>query len=213
MPRLRAVIPRSVLCIGSEDNEELIADATLMAGRILDNAESKGKAVSASSAAYYAIQHCKSGRRAVGHSSSDVHGSATQLNGKSRLESMEQVVASNEESGGEIYELHDVLASNQEDPGTKAARKMDWDSLMNGLSKRDQAIIYCLIEGKPLASLARRRHLNTTTILYHKRRLADAIARYMGPGIIAESIRRPGWRDSIDATRMKMACRDERRHL
>ena len=136
MPRLRAVVPRSVLCVGSEDHEELIQDATSMAARIMHNAEAKGKRITASNAAYYALQHCKSGCRAVGNSSSDVHGSATQLQGHSRLESMEQVVASNEECGGEIFELHDVLASNQEDPGTKAARKMDWDSFMNGISKR-----------------------------------------------------------------------------
>jgi hypothetical protein len=89
-----------------------------MAARIMHNAEARGKRITASNAAYYALQHCKSGRRAVGHSEVDVHGSATQLQGHSRLESLEQVVASNEENGGEIFELHDVLASNQEDPAT-----------------------------------------------------------------------------------------------
>jgi hypothetical protein len=133
VPRLKAVVPRSVLCVGSEDHQELIADATCLAGRILDHAEAKGKRITASNGAYYTIQHSKSGRRAVGHSSCDVHGSATQLNGRSRLESMEEVVAVNEENGGEIFELHDVLASNQEDPATQAARKMDWDTLMTGL--------------------------------------------------------------------------------
>ena len=47
---------------------------------------------------------------------------------------MEQVVASNEECGGEIWELHDVLSTDAEDPGTKAARKMDWSEFVSGLS-------------------------------------------------------------------------------
>ena len=102
IPRLKAVIPRSVLTVGSEDHQELIQDATCLAARIMHNGERKGKKVPHQSAAYYAIQHCKSGRRSVGHSCSDVHGTATQLNGRSRLESMEEVVAVAEETGGEI---------------------------------------------------------------------------------------------------------------
>jgi hypothetical protein len=52
---LRAVIPRAVLCIGSEDHEDLIADATLLAARNMHNAEAKGKTITASSAAFYAV--------------------------------------------------------------------------------------------------------------------------------------------------------------
>ena len=92
VPRLRAVIPRSVLCIGAEDHEELVQDATCLAARIMHNGEKKGKRVPHSSAAYYALQHCKSGRRSVGHSCSDVHGSShaaqwqkqARINGRSR---------------------------------------------------------------------------------------------------------------------------------
>ena len=54
---------------------------------------------------------------------------------------MEEVVAVNEETGGEIYLLHDVLSDGQEDPGTKAARKMDWETFMSGLSEREKAVV------------------------------------------------------------------------
>jgi hypothetical protein len=84
---------------------------------------------------------------------------------------------------------------------------------MAGLSKRDQAIIHCLVEGKPLASLARRRHLNTSTLLYYKRRLGDAVLEHFGNDIITQVLRKPNWKDSLDATREKMACKEERRHL
>ena len=212
VPRLRAVIPRAVLCIGSETHEDLIADATLLAARNMHNAEAKGKTITASSAAYYSIQHLKSGRRAVGNSSSDVHGSATQLNGRSRIESMDQIVTSDGETGGESYELHDVLANEQEDPATQAARKMDWDTFMAGLSVMDQALIDCLVEGKPLATLARKRHLHNATLSYHKRRIAEAIVNFMGADIIIEIQKRPGWKNNLDATREKMACKYDRCH-
>jgi hypothetical protein len=108
--------------------------------------------------------------------------------------------------------LHDVPSRDQEDPGTKAARKMDWQSFMASLSARDQAIINCLVEGKPLASLARKRHLSNSTLLYHKRRLADAIQEHFGKDIIPQVLRKPNWKDSLDATRERQAVRYERSH-
>jgi FixJ family two-component response regulator len=126
---------------------------------------------------------------------------------------MEQVVAADDETGGEIFELHDVLSNDAEDPATRAARKMDWQTFMASLSGRDQAIINCLVEGKPLASLARRRHLNNSTLLYHKERLALKIQEYMGPQILVDILKRPGWKNSINANRERLACREERRHL
>jgi DNA-binding CsgD family transcriptional regulator len=169
--------------VPSEDAEELVQDGTLIAAQRIHNAEQAGKKVvrnlgagrrsarkvrtiSAGNIACYTIQKLKCGRRSTGSSTVDVYGSGTQINGKSRLESMEQVVGSNEENGGEIYLLHNVLADNQHDLGTEAAKRMDWSDFMAGLSKREQVIIHCIIEGKPLGSLARKRHLNTSTILY-----------------------------------------------
>ena len=44
---------------------------------------------------------------------------------------------------------------------------------------------------KPLASLARRRHLNNSTLLCHKERLASKIQDFMGSDIIIQIQRRP----------------------
>jgi hypothetical protein len=46
-----------------------------------------------------------------------------------------------------------------------------------------------------------------------ERRLADVIANFMGADIIIQIQRRPGWKESINCAREKMACRDERRHF
>ena len=230
LPRLVSAIPNAVSFIAPENAEDLVQDGVAIAAKMMDNAEKDGKSVvkspskpkgkyrkqtkevTAGNIAYYTIQKLRSGRRSTGASCSDAHGSATQLCGRSRLSSLDGETGSVDDFGEPLL-LHDVLASQQECPATRAARVVDWSEFMARCSKRDLAIIHCIVEGKPLASLARRRHLNTSTILYHKRRLADALASYMGPDIIIEIQRRPGWQDSIDATRMKMACRDERRHL
>jgi hypothetical protein len=110
-----------------------------VAAKMMHNVEAAGKTVTPGNIAYNTIQHIKSGRRSTGSSTVDVYGSGTQLNGKTRLNSLEEVVASNEENGGEIFLFHDVLSRDEEDPGTKAARRLDWQSFMASLSARDQA--------------------------------------------------------------------------
>jgi len=65
LPRLRSAVPLVAHCVGAEDPEELIGDATLHAARILHSAESRGKTVSASSVAFYAIEHTRSGRHQI----------------------------------------------------------------------------------------------------------------------------------------------------
>jgi hypothetical protein len=90
---------------------------------------------------------------------------------------------------------------------------MDWDSFMAGLSDRDKAIIHCMVEGEPLASLARSRGFSASTLMYREERLAKAIAEFMGVDIIIEIGRKPRWRDSINCSRERLAFREERRHL
>jgi len=214
LPRLRSAVPLVAHCVGSEDPEELIGDATLHAARILHSAEQRGKTVSASSVAYFAIEHTRSGRRSCGNSASDVHGAATQLKGRSRLDSLEQVVASNEECGGEIWELHDVLASDQQDDvATKVARKMDWSEFVSGLSERERAVIDCIVEGRSLRDAAKSFRVCDSTMQGDKRKLAVRILDFIGVDILIQIRRKPNWKDSLDASRERLACREERRHL
>jgi hypothetical protein len=135
------------------------------------------------------------------------------LHGRSRLTSLDEVAGSDDEFNGEPLLLHDVLSSGQEDPATRACRRIDWTECLCGPSKREAAIVQRLIEGAPLAALARRRPLNASTVMYHKERLGRAIQAYMGAHILIEIARNPRWKDSINAAREKMACHDLRRSL
>ena len=186
VPRLRAVIPRSVLCVGSEDHEELVQDATCLAARIMHNGEQNGKRVPHSSIAYCAIQHCKSGRRAVGHSCVDVHGSPCQLQGRVRVESLEEVVAVNEENGCEIYLLHDVLSNDADDPSMAVARKPDWEEFCADLPANEKAVVEFLVEGASGSAIARKLKVNDSKIQTIKRHLARALVEFMGADILIE---------------------------
>lgn len=212
LPRLRSSVPLVAHCVGAEDPEELIGDATLHAARILHSAESRGKTVSASSVAYYAIEHTRSGRRSCGNSCTDVMSAATQLQSRSRLESLETVVAEAQETGGEIWELHDVLASGAEDPATKAMRNLDWQSFIAQLSARDRSIIQFMIEGTQGPAIARKLGVCSSTIHHRKKSLAAKILEFMGPRILQEIQHWPRWKDDLLTSRERLACKHDRSH-
>jgi FixJ family two-component response regulator len=123
---------------------------------------------------------------------------------------MEEVVAVNEENGGEIYLLHDVLSDGQEDPSTKAARKLDWDAFCSDLPKRERAVVEFLIEGASGSAIARKLKTTDSRIQTIKKHLAQAIVDFMGPEILKEIQRKPRWKNDILATRERMACKYER---
>ena len=82
-----------------------------MAAKLMHNVEVQGKTVTPGNDAYYTIMHITSGRRSTGSSVVDVMGTGTQLKGNTRLDSLEQVVAIDEITGGEVL-LHDVLSTD-----------------------------------------------------------------------------------------------------
>jgi len=213
VPRLRSAIPKAVCFIGSEDAEELIQDATSMAARMIDRVESQGKLgkVSASNIAYYTIQHAKSGRRANGTSSVDIMASATQLNGTSKLHSMHEVV-SQSEYGDEIFELHDVISNDQEDPSVQAARKMDWSEFLAGLNRMERLLVEFLSSGKTMREAARKVRLSDSSMQYYRKRIAQKVLEFMGIDILRDIALSPKWRIALDCERELHACRTERRN-
>jgi hypothetical protein len=142
-PRLRSAIPNNVNRIASEDPAELVQDSICMAAKLLTNAEKQNKSVTPGNIAYYTILHMKSGRRSYGTSTVDVLGTGTQLNGRSTTTSFDEVVDVNEL--GEEFTVNDVFSNDQEDPSQIAARKMDWDEFLIGLSDREKCVVENLL--------------------------------------------------------------------
>ena len=223
VPRLRSAIPNAVAFIGCEDAEELIQDGTALAARMMHNAEQagkkvvrsasgrRGKEVTAGNVCYYTIEKLRCGRRSTGSTVVDVHGAGIRLKGNTRLSSLDEPAAVDEETGGELT-FNDVLSQDEEDPSIQAARKMDWELFMVGLSARDQAVIEGLVEGTSGSAMARKLGVCSSTIQRRKRSLAKAVAAFMGDDILIEVRRLPRWKDSLDATRERQAVRFERAH-
>jgi len=230
IPRLKSAIPQAVSFIGSENAEELIQDATALAAQIIHGAEQAGKklvrnpgagrrgartvkTISAGNVAFYTIQKLKCGRRSTGSSVVDVYGSGTQINGATRLTSLDEAApVTSVDDVGEPLLLHDVLSRTEDDPGTKAARRLDWDSFMASLSARDKTIIEFTIEGRTSSSIAQKLKVCDSTIRNSKKNLALKILEFLGADILIEVCKSPRWKQDLQATREKMACREERRH-
>jgi DNA-binding NarL/FixJ family response regulator len=210
VPRLRASIPRNVNYVGSEDAEELIQDSIAIAAKMLHSAEAAGKQLTPGNLAHYALKHVKSGRRSTGSSVVDVMAPGTQLNGHAWLNSLDEPVA--DQTSGESFTFNDVLASDQEDPATIAGRNLDWQSLLTRLTAREKAMVTYLLEGKTVSDVAWALRVSRSAMQQCKERLVHLIREFMGRDILVEVLRLPGWKDDLNASRQRLACRFERRN-
>ena len=113
---------------------------------------------------------------------------------------------------GEEFTVNDVLSLDDEDPGQKAARKMDWDAFLVGLTVRERDVVQLLLTGLSGSEIARMFGVDPSTVRYFKNRLADKILAFMGPDILIEIRKRPRWKNSLNANRERLACRVDRRH-
>ena len=211
-PRIAGAVPRSILCVGAEDSRELVQDGVVLAAKMVDRLEQQGRldTVTPGNIAFYTLQHLKSGRRANGSSRVDIMASHTQLNGSTRLHSLNEVV-SEDECGFEIFELQDVISNDREDPGTVAARKLDWDRFLDQLSYIEQLVVEFLSAGKTLRDVARKVGLSDSTMQNYRRKIAVKILEFMGSDVLADIAHMPWWRISLDCERESQACRAERR--
>ena len=151
----------------------------------------------------------KSGRRSSGASTSDALGIGAQLNGRSSTTSFDECV---QEEGEEEFTVNDVLSFDHEDPSQIAARKMDWEAFLTRLTQREKSVVECMLAGRTGSEIARSFGLDPSTIQYFKKRLAVKILDWMGPDILIEIRKLPGWKNNLNAERERLACRNHRRH-
>ena len=208
-PRLHAAIPQSVSYVASEDTQELLQDGLAMAAKILTNAHKNGKKVTPGNVAYYTLQHMKCGRRTVGYSNADVLGSATQLNGRSTVGSLDQEVRVAEEFDGALP-VAEIICRDEEDPATKAARNLDWQEFIAAQDPKDQAVLECIAEGRTAKESSAALNLSITTVRIRLNRLRRALLEFFGEGVIRDSNRKPQWFHDMRTAAEQFACRSGR---
>jgi hypothetical protein len=205
-------VPKSVKPVGAEDAEELVQDAITIAAQMLHRVEQTGKKFTPGNIAYYAVLHIRSGRRSQGSSRTDIMGIGTQLDSKSTVLSFEEEVGYDPELDAPIT-LGELLASEHEDPAMEAARNVDWELFLATHDYRYGVIIKGMAEGRSLKETATAQNEWYPGMWQLKQKMAEEVREYLGEETIAESVRTPRWKASINRDREKTACRAERRRM
>jgi hypothetical protein len=210
IPRIRvSVLAGSAIIVGADDHDELIQDATATAAKLLHSVEARGKTVTPGNVAYFAVRLTGQGRRSTGQSKTDVMHPGTQINSRTTLVSLDAPLTS-EGDGEEIMCLHETLACGAEDPSTAAARRLDWAPVVASLDPNGREVLTCLVIGEDLTCLVPRLGRSRSALQKDKERLAGLVREHFGPDILVLVQQQPKWRDNIDASRERMACRYER---
>jgi hypothetical protein len=206
-PRLHSLAP-SLTPIGCEDLAEQVADAIAVAAALLVSATARGKRISAGNVAFYAIRLVRQGRRSTGQSKTDPMHPAAQITGRCRMMSMEEPIAGYFEDVDTMC-LHDVLATREEDPSMAASRRLDWEHLVARLDTRTREVLHCLLDGHDLTVLVPKLKRSRSAIQTDKERLAGLVRDHFGPDILLQVQEQPRWRDSVEANRERVACRQQ----
>jgi len=208
VPRIRATIPATTRMFGAEDHAELIADTIAHAAAMLHRAEAAGKKVTGSTVAYFAVKLTRAGRRSTSSSKTDVMHPGTQLSGRTRVVSFDEPLGIDE--AGDSITLADVFDNGPDDPSMQTARNMDWETFYGKQTHRGRKLLAVVAEGSTIRKGARLLGLSDSGIQLEKRKLALALAEFMGANILAEVNRQPMWRNNIMAGRERQACRAAR---
>ncbi len=195
VPRLRSAIRIAVSHVGSEDDAELLQDGTVMAAKILTNATSKGKKVTAGNVAFYTLQHLKSRRRTVG--------------GRSTVTSLHEEVPMSSETD-ETVPVSELMSRDEEDPSTKATRKLDWQQFYRTQDRNGRQLLTCIAEGQSPREIADQLRLTQPAVRQQTDQLRTAVKSFFGTGVIAEVCRSPQWFNDLRAVKEHVACRGER---
>jgi hypothetical protein len=187
----------------------LIQDTTAHAAALLRRAVAAGKKVAASTVAHFAVKLTRAGRRSTGSSATDVMHPGTQLGGRSRMVSFDEPLGMDDDGAGALT-LADVLDNGQEDPSMLAARRLDWETLLNGQTQRGRMLLAVVAGGRALREAARLLGLSDSSAQEEKRKVARAVKEFMGNTILADCARQPMWRDNIMASKGKRAMRAAR---
>lgn len=206
VPLIAGAIGRgAVMPVGSEDTEELKAEGYALAAALLDSAEARGKTITASNIAYYALQLLKSGRRSGYAGRTDVMSAGAQLDGHASIVSMDEAMGEDDE--GDEHNLHDVLADWSHDGSHEAARRMDWNLALQTMDDRMRDVLQGTAEGIGTRELAVRYEVSAPRICQVREAAGNRIRSAWGGDPIADATRDAGWAKHVRAHMQRRACR------
>lgn len=210
-PRIKAA-SRCLPRVGADDAEELYQDGLAIAAQMLDSAERNGKEVAASSIAWYATRHLMCGRRSTYGGRADVLSPAAQLDGRSRLSSLDE--ETDDPETGEAIPLGEALAWEADDPSQAAARNLDWQAFLDDGDELTGRMIGAFARGDTMRDLKTATGLSDSGLSGRKRQMAARLLEHFGASspddCLADAGRDPVWMADLVVQRDPEACRWDR---
>ena len=219
VPRLRAALP-SVPSVGHEDREELLADMTANAAKMMDSAEKAGKKFSAGNVAYFASRAARSGRRSTWSGRTDVMSVAASLDRSVRFEHLD-----GDPDGGRATRqpnadfcdgsegLHEIAwtgnGPSSTDPAEEAARNIDWDEFLALHPPRFRIAVLVLAGGGTMREAGRSCGIGDSAACLLRKSLGAALQEHFGLEMIAHLMGggiRPSWESDLRASRERHVC-------
>lgn len=188
-----------------EDGEELQAEGCALAAALLDSAESRGKQVTASNIAYYAVQQLKSGRRSGYTGRVDALSAGAALDGAVQVVSLDAPIDGPEEDGE--GSLHDLLAGTGEDVDVAAARRVDWEPIVGSLDDRRRGILTATAKGHGTKELAAELGVSAARAHQVRESIGQYIVDAWGCSGIEDVARVSRWRAGLRAGAERRAGR------
>ena len=204
----RAIARGTAKAVGAEDTEELTADCIAQAARILHAGEANGKELPAKTVVYHALQRTKYGQRGPKKSISDVMAPRTQFLGRSTVIDMDAPLdAGGDDGQPEHRTLHDALAAPGEDVAAVAARRIDWEDAIKGMSGVDADILCSMADGRWAREVGEQHGMNVEEVGRRRRELRHHIRRHWDRRVIAEVMSEPLWKKARRTLRERRRCR------
>ena len=211
MPLIAAAIARGLVKpVGCEDKEELIAEGRALAAQSLESAERRGKAVPASSVAYYAIERLKAGRRSGYAGQCDVLSAGAAVSGRVQVRSMDEGIGVDADDPDQEFTLHDVLAGQSDDADVAAARELDWDAVVSSLDERRQAVLTATAAGHGTGEIAGELGVSAPRVCQLRESIGEYVVGAWGDNGLANVTKAAKWRAGLRAAAERRTGRAER---
>lgn len=206
VPRLRAAA-RTVPRTGADDEEEIAADMTVQAVKMMESAERAGRNFTPGNIVYFASRAARSGRRAGYSGRQDVMCPGAQLDGRVHLDHLDggpDGCARLNELGEGPGGLHDIVWQGEaSDPAEDAARNLDWEIFLATHPPRYAIVIGVLAGGGTMRDAGRLIGISDSSASTLRRRIAADLVLFFGEEMIARLLAgvRPGWESDLRAGR------------
>jgi FixJ family two-component response regulator len=81
---------------------------------------------------------------------------------------------------------------------------------MDSLTERERRLVECLVDGMNWTNAALSMGVSSWTVAADREKLSVKILEFMGVDILAVILKRPGWKNNLNANRERLACKHQR---